>query len=77
MFSPQAEVRFLLPAFGLMFALCPIVAIGAWSIRAVSAIAAVIAITTSFSTGQRRTKSHYFAACGRRTGNDRRFDSMG
>jgi hypothetical protein len=50
LFSPQAEVRFLLPSFGLMFALCPLVAVGGLSF-AISAIAALIAIATSFSTG--------------------------
>ena len=50
LFSPQAEMRFLLPSFGLIFALCPLVAVGGWSV-AVSAIAASFAIATSFATG--------------------------
>lgn len=47
--SPQAEVRFLLPTFGLMFALCPLAAKGKWSVG-FCAIAAVFAIATSFSS---------------------------
>jgi hypothetical protein len=47
-FSPQAEVRFLLPTFGLMFALCCIALPSKWTI-ACSAAAALLAIAASFS----------------------------
>jgi hypothetical protein len=49
LFSPQEEVRFLLPAFGLMFALCPTVAAG-WRAIVLGAAAALLAIATGFST---------------------------
>jgi len=47
-FSPQPEVRFLLPVFAMMFASCAISLPRCWSI-ALSATVAVMAISTSFS----------------------------
>jgi hypothetical protein len=48
-FSPQAEVRFLLPVFGLMFAVAALAGAGNWAIAG-SGMAAVVAVATSFST---------------------------
>ena len=47
--SPQAEVRFLLPVFGVMFASSSIAASGRWAF-AIGAAAASIAVATSFTT---------------------------
>jgi hypothetical protein len=49
LFSPQAEVRFLLPVFGLMFVSSACVARGKTSMLIVTAVA-VMAVATSFSS---------------------------
>jgi len=57
MCSPQPEVRFLLPAFVLLFASCAIALPRCWSI-ALSATVTVVAITTSFSAGNAGRITH-------------------